>query len=162
MKLKSILASVAIVATAALSTTACADLGDYGYVGPAYVVGTYTCTNPASGQIDYCVEYNDGSSQLVPFSIYSTVAYGSVLSFTNYRWTVARSSYYSARRAPDVYHVTYRAYNTRSYRSYTSSTSYSGMSTRRNGKVSYYSYKSNTSYRPSSFSSSRSSFSSRR
>lgn len=159
MKLKSILASAAIVATAALSTTACADLGDYGYVGPAYVVGTYTCTNPASGQIDYCVEYNDGSSQLVPFSIYSTVAYGSVLSFTNYRWTTTRSSFYSARRAPDVYHVTYRAYNARSY---TSSTSYSGMSTRRNGRVSYYSYKSNTSYRPSSFSSSRSSFSSRR
>src|SRR5579872_6325077 len=113
MKTRILAAQVAVAAAAAALTaglTACGQLDDYGYGSPAYVTGTYTCTNPYSGQPDYCVEYDDGSSQLVPFPVYSSACYGCVLSYAGSSWHVTRTSWYTGRRAPDVYHVHYVQY----------------------------------------------------
>lgn len=132
----------ALIAGAALTAAAC---GSYGYTdaGPAYVVGHYTCTDPYSGQPDYCVEYNNGYSTMVPWSIYSTISYGMTLNYVNHHWYTTRSSYYRRGVVADVYHVRYRQYTRSTTRSYT------GMSFRRNGVVSYGSPR--TSYRSYSF-----------
>jgi hypothetical protein len=139
LKLKRLLASVAIAGSLLGSATACGF--DYnGYAGPPYVVGTYTCVNPYSGQPDYCVEYSDGTSNMVPFWVYNTIGYGSVLSYSHSRYTIVHSTYYTGRRAPDVYHVSYHAH---SY-----SSGYGGMSYRAsNGQVRYRSYSPSSSYR---------------
>lgn len=109
--------------TLAVSAAACG--GDYD--GPAYVVGRYTCVNPATGQPDYCVEYSDGTSAMVPFGIYDSAWYGTTLVYAHGRYTVVATSRATRRLAPDVYHVTYRAHVS----------GYSGMSYVSKGRVIY-------------------------
>lgn len=142
-KLATILAGGAL----ALSLSACsaADFGYYdAYSGPPYVVGKYTCVNPYSGQLDYCVEYSDGTSQLVPWGIYDTIDYGYGLTYYNHRYTVVRTSYSRSGGAPDVYHVTYHART-----GGTTTSSYGGMSYRNSSGRVIYSSGSATSYRTS-------------
>jgi hypothetical protein len=148
MHIKKIVSGLVAGVALAASLTACGyDAYDDGY-SPAYVVGRYTCVNPNSGQPDYCVEYSDGTSEMVPFGIYNTAYYGTVLTYSHSRWITTRTSYYSHRTASDVYHVTYRTYHARTG-GYTAS-GYGGMSYRsRAGRVIY---RSGSSYRSSSYS----------
>lgn len=144
MKTPTLVAQATVSALLVGSLTACND-AYWNAAGPVYVVGTYTCTNPNSGQIDYCVEYSDGSSSLVPFWVYNSVGYGSVLSYTTstHVWVTSRSSYYTGRRAPDVYHVTYHARTGGT----TTVSAFGGMSYRnKSGRVIYRSAATGTSY----------------
>lgn len=130
-----------------LGSAACGAYDD-GYA-QAYVVGKYTCVNPNSGQPDYCVEYSDGTSSLVPFGVYNTLYYGSILDYTNHRYVITRSSSYSRRYLPDVYHVSYHVHT------YGSVSSYGGMSFRNKAGRVVYRSPSGATYHSSSFSSSR-------
>jgi len=120
--------------------------------GLVFVIGHYTCINPLSGELDYCVEYSDGTSAMVPFGIYNTVPYGASLIYGGGRYTIVRTRVTRSYAAPDVYHVSYHAH------SYTSTTktaaTYGGMSYRNGqGRVVY----RTASVRSSSISSYRSS-----
>jgi hypothetical protein len=101
---------------------------DDGYSGPPYVTGHYTCTSPVTGQPDYCELLSDGTYQVVPFSIYNTAPYGSVLSFSHNHYTVVHTSVTRVgRTAPDVSYSSYRSARRVSAKAYSAS-SYSGMS----------------------------------
>lgn len=141
---------VALALAVPAGMMAACDSTGYGYDVPAYVIGHYTCVNPSSGQLDYCVEYSDGTSSLVPWSVYSTVLYGQLLTVSHSVWTVHATSYVRpGYGAPDVYHVRYhaarvypsvlsaqRAVTVRAARA--SGVTYGGMSYRnKNGQVAY-------------------------
>jgi hypothetical protein len=128
MKIITRASSAITAAVLAASLAACTD----GQYYAPYVVGTYTCASPLTGQPDYCVEYSDGTSALVPFSIYSTVYYGSVLTYSGSRYSYTRPAV--LRRAPDVYHVVYHAH---SFTTNSSRGSYQGMSYVNKGRVIY-------------------------
>lgn len=150
---------IAVPASAVVS--ACATDGYYGYAGPAYVIGHYACVNPLSGRLDYCVEYSDGTSSLVPWSIYSTVLFGQYLTVSHSVWTVHTVTGIHVHVVPDVYHVRYRAARvypsvtvaqrvaTQRYRT-SSGTVYGGMSYRNESGQVVYRSPSGTPYRSSS------------
>lgn len=111
------------------------------YDGPPYVIGHYTCVNPSSGMPDYCELLSDGTYQMVPFSIWNTVAYGSVLSYSAHRtWVIHSTSYTRAGVAPDVNYSAWRsARQATATTSRRSTVTYDGMSYRSNktGRVVY-------------------------
>lgn len=145
MKFKALLASAAVIGSLAITTTACGIDGGYG--GPAYVVGKYTCPDPTTGLPAYCVEYSDGTSNVVPYWVYSGVYYGSILSYSHSRYSFTRPS--KLVYAPRVTNVHYHVH------SYTSRTGSYSTRLGSRSRTAYQSYKSSSSYR--SYSSFRSS-----
>lgn len=115
-------------------------LDDGYYAGPPYVVGHYTCVNPSSGMPDYCELLSDGTYQMVPFSIWNTVAYGSVLSFSVHRtWVINSTPYTRAGVAPDVNYSAWHSAGQATTTTRRSTVTYDGMSYRSNktGRVVY-------------------------
>jgi hypothetical protein len=125
MKITTIAVSTILTAAALAASLAACD-GNQGYYAQPYVIGTYTCASPLTGLPDYCVEYSDGTSSIVPYAIYRNVYYGSTLTYISGHYSYSRPAV--LRRAPDVYHVAYHAH---------SYTGYSGMSYVSKGRVVY-------------------------
>lgn len=128
-KFSGIIAAVAIAG----SLTACGSM-NAGYGGVPYVVGKYVCQDPTTGFPAYCVEYNDGTSSIVPFYIYNSIGYGYGLTYVGHRYTVIHTSYSRRGFAPRVTHVTYRIH---SYTSTRKTGGYVGRNYVNKGRVVY-------------------------
>ncbi len=115
-------------AVIAVSAVACGSMQyDDGYSGPPYVTGHYTCTSPVTGMPDYCELLSDGTYQVVPYSIYNTAPYGSVLSYSHSHYTIVHTSVTRSGSAPDVNYSSYKSAKRVTAKAYSAS-SYNGMS----------------------------------
>jgi hypothetical protein len=95
----------------------------YGSRGPAYVTGHFTGPNPVTGMPDYYDMLSDGTYVLVPWNVYNTAPYGSVLSFSSSRWSVRTTSLTRQGYFPDVNYSSWK-----SAKRVTTISNYSGMS----------------------------------
>ena len=149
-----LLAASLVIAAVAAGSVACGAMQYDDYAGPPYVVGHYTCTSPVTGMPDYCELLSDGTYQVVPFSIYNSAPYGSVLSYSHSHYTIVHTSVTRVgSTAPDVNYSSYRSAKRVSAKAYSAS-SYSGMSSYSNsgkarGVVVYGSNGGKSSYRSS-------------
>lgn len=104
----------------------------YGNGGSPYVTGHFTCASPMTGAPDYCEMLSDDTYVVVPWSVYSTASYGSVLSYSGSSWTVLRGSQSRTGPIPDVSYSSWRM-----AKRVTSISSYSGMSSLNKGVTVY-------------------------
>jgi hypothetical protein len=136
IKVKALAAGIA-AAVALATPLACGSMQyDDGYSGPAYVIGPYaggSCVSPVTGEPEYCELLSDGTYQVVPYGIYNSAPYGSVLSFSHNHYNIVHTSITRSGRAPDVSYSSYRTAKRVSARSYSAS-SYNGMSSYGTGK----------------------------